>query len=60
MNTTNIKKEINKLEKAIRKASRVLLELEVAQAKLEKALGLGRTYKSADALMRDIKQISNK
>jgi len=58
MNTLVIQKETTRLEKAIRKASRILLEFEVAQAKWEKAHGLGKAYKSVDAFMRHMSRKS--
>ena len=56
MNTLVLQRETNRLEKAVRKASRVLFEFEVAQAKWEIAHGLGKSYKSVDAFMRHIKR----
>jgi hypothetical protein len=54
MNTLIAQRETTKLERAIKKASRVLLELEVAQSKWEAKRGVGKIYTSVDALMRDV------
>ena len=54
MNTLTLQRETMKLEKAVKKASRVLLEFEVAQSKWEIKKGLGKKYKSVDAFMRHI------
>ncbi|MBP6858463.1 MAG: hypothetical protein KBC33_01375 [Candidatus Pacebacteria bacterium] len=56
MNTLTLQKQSNKLEKIIKTASRALFEFEVAQAKWERAHGMGRSYKSVDAFMRHIKR----
>ena len=42
MNTLIAQRETAKLERAIKKASRVLLELEVAQSKWEAKRGIGK------------------
>jgi hypothetical protein len=55
MNTLTLQKQITTLERFIKKASRALLEFEVAQAKWEKKHKLGRTYASVNAFMRHIK-----
>ena len=44
-------KQIAHMERVIKKASRVLLEFEVAQAKWEKKKRLGKRYSSVAALM---------
>ena len=54
MNTLTLQKETAKLERFIKKASRALLEFEVAQAKWEIAHGMGKRYSSVTALMRDV------
>ena len=56
MNTLVLTKEISRLERVIKRASRILLEFEVAQSKWEIAHGYGKIYKSADAFMRHIKR----
>lgn len=54
MNTLTLQRQANILEKFVKRGSRVLLEFEVAIAKWEKAHGLGKAYKSADAFIRHI------
>jgi len=49
-----ITKEIDKLEKVIKKASRVLLEFEIAQSEWDIAHGRFKVYKSADAYMKNM------
>jgi single-stranded DNA-binding protein len=56
MSTTNLQKQANALERLIKKASRALLEFEVAQSKWEAKNGLGKVYSSVDAIMRDAKK----
>ena len=56
MNTTNLQKHVNALERVIKKASRALLKFEVAQAKWEAKKGLGKVYTSVDTMIRDIKK----
>ena len=54
MNTLTMKKKVVELERFIKKASRTLLEFEVAQSKWEARRGIGKIYSSVDALMRDV------
>ncbi|MFA6294963.1 MAG: hypothetical protein WC666_00875 [Candidatus Paceibacterota bacterium] len=56
MNTLTLQKKALKLENFIKKASRALLEFEVAQSKWEAKKGLGKIYTSVDVLMRDVKK----
>ena len=56
MNTLTLQKETTKLEKAIKKASRILFEFEMKQSEWEIAQGKGKKYKSADAYIRHIKR----
>lgn len=56
MNTITLQKQVDILEKYIKKGSRLLLEFEVAQAKWEKRNGMGRAYKSVNAFMQNIKR----
>jgi single-stranded DNA-binding protein len=53
MTTLSLQKKANQVENFIKKASRVLLEFQVAQAKWERAHGIGKIYSSVDALIRD-------
>lgn len=53
MTTLALKKKADQVERFIKKASRALLEFQVAQAKWERAHGIGKIYTSVDALMRD-------
>jgi len=55
MNTLILQKRANTLESIIKKASRALLEFEVAQAKWEISQGKGRVFKSSAELKRYIK-----
>ncbi len=54
MNTLVFQKKISELERFIKKASRVLLEFEVAQSEWEIARGKYKIYKSADAYMQHV------
>ncbi|MFA6404567.1 MAG: hypothetical protein WCW03_00990 [Candidatus Paceibacterota bacterium] len=54
MNTLTLQKQSNILEKFIKKANRLLLEFEVAQAKWEASKGMGKVYSSVDVMMREI------
>lgn len=56
MNILTLQKQANALERLIKKASRALLEFEVAQSKWEAKNGLGKVYSSVDAIMRDAKK----
>lgn len=56
MNTLTLQKQANALERLIKKASRALLEFEVAQSKWEAKNGLGKVYSSVDAIIRDAKK----
>ncbi len=56
MNTLTLQRKATELERFIKKATRTLLEFEVAQSKWEIKHGLGKSYKSADAFMRHIKR----
>jgi len=54
MTLLTLKKKADQVEKLVKMASRALLEFQVAQAKWERANGIGKTYSSVDALMRDV------
>lgn len=54
MTSATLQKRATQLEKLIKKASRALLEFEVAQSQWERKHGHGRTYKSADHFMKQI------
>jgi predicted nucleic acid-binding Zn ribbon protein len=54
MTSATLQKQSLRLEKLIRKASRMLLEFEVAQSEWERSKGMGKAYKSADHFMRHI------
>ncbi len=56
MNTANLQKKANMLESFIKKASRVLLEFEVAQSRWDIENGRFKVYKSAKALMCDVRR----
>ena len=56
MTTLALQKKANELEKVIQKASRVLLEFEVMQAKWEKAHGKYKVYPSASAYMQQVRR----
>jgi single-stranded DNA-binding protein len=56
MNTANLQKKANILESFIKKASRVLLEFEVAQSRWDIENGRFKVYKTAKALMRDVRR----
>lgn len=56
MNTANLQKKANMLESFIKKASRVLLEFEVAQSRWDIENGRYKVYKSTKALMRDVRR----
>lgn len=56
MNTLVLQRQANILEKFIKKASRILLEFEVAQSKWDIAHGRYRVYDSANSLMRAVRR----
>jgi single-stranded DNA-binding protein len=55
MNTITFQKKVTQLESFIRKASRVLLEFEIAQSEWEIAHGKYKVFKSADSVMRHVR-----
>ena len=60
MTSLALNKKADILEKFVKKASRVLLEFQVAKAKWERANGIGKIYSSVDALMRDTTKLSGR
>ncbi|MDE2188257.1 MAG: hypothetical protein KGJ35_00805 [Patescibacteria group bacterium] len=56
MTTTQLQKKAEQVEKYIKKGSRLLLELEVAQARWEREQGIGKVYTSAAMMVRDAKK----
>ena len=54
MNTLTLQRQSAKLETIIKKASRALLEFEIAQSEWDYTHGRFKTYKSADHFMRHI------
>ena len=56
MNATVFQKHIRLLEKAIKKASRILLEFEVAQSQWDIKNGRYKIYDSAEEIIPDIKK----
>lgn len=56
MNTLTLQKETTRIEKAIKKASRVLLEFEIAQSEWDLKQGRFKIYNSAKSLMRAIRR----
>jgi hypothetical protein len=55
MTTLTLQRKADKVETFIKKASRILLEFQVAEAKWEIENGRFKTYKSAADYMRHIK-----
>ncbi len=54
MNTITLRKKAAELERFIKKATRTLLEFEIAQSKWETKKGMGKQYSSVEALMRNV------
>jgi hypothetical protein len=54
MTTATLQRKAAQLERFVKKASRALLEFEVAQSKWEASKGIGKVYSSVDRLMRDV------
>jgi hypothetical protein len=56
MNTLTLQKQVKLIEKVIRKASRILLEFEVAQSQWDIKNGRYKVYDSAEKIIPDIKK----
>ena len=54
MNILTLQRKADQIERFIKKASRMLLEFEIAQSEWDYAHGRSKIYKSADQYMRHI------
>lgn len=56
MNTLTLQKKAAELERFVKKGSRMLLEFEIAQSEWDIKNGRFKVYKSAAALMREMRR----